>query len=344
VTVASDETAKGFMMRAGPMVFWGFSCLLCAGCLSSQVASDGQNFRQALLDMYTEQAMDNLINAANSQAFVQLDYKSLIVTDTQTVKATLADESDPMSTKTFINKTGALLTAMHTYTNRLLFGGTFDSNRQMQFSSDPVSGNSDIYDCYRAFVQDSSLFCSSDEKPTGAVYLARKRCGRWYWVPLDAGPMFLQLTLKTAFMRGPDAPPPIYWSTTVDSVTPRYDKNGKPIPFKYVIAFSSEVPNDTGFVQIALASGIKQKVTLQKLDVQPYLEGQTDQTPVPVPDSVASTKILYAIHNPATVSVDQFENRPALVYSDHHPNLIAKSPDAQRLDDLLVQYRRSLKR
>src|SRR5262249_28510830 len=160
------------------------------------VAADGRNFRQALLDMYTDQAMDNLINAANNHAFVQLDYHGMIVTDTQTIKASIADESDPTSMKSFSRKTGALLISLHTYTNKLLYGGTFDCNRQMQVTGDPVVGKSDIYDYYIAFARDPGLFFVSDQKPCAPVHLCKKHGCQWYWVPPDAAGVFQQLVLR----------------------------------------------------------------------------------------------------------------------------------------------------
>jgi hypothetical protein len=328
--------------------------LICGGCLSRQVAEDGQNFRQALLDMYTNQAMENLIHAFNQTPFVQLDYKGLIVTDTQTIKASIADESDPSSAKTFARKAGNLLISMHGYTNKLFFGGSFDCNRQMQVSADPVSGNPDIYDYYLAFAREPSLFCVSDTKPCENVHMAKQYCGRWYWVPLEAAPVFMQLALKTAFLRGQDLPAPIYWSTTIDDIVPQYDENGQAIQqtvgnqqvsFNYTVSFTSEVPNGEGYADISLSDGTRLKMTLHQLDHYPFIKDVANQKSALVPDTVTSTKVLYATHNPikTKVTAEQIKHCPALVYSNDHPNLGKKTAEAQRLEDLLVSYRQAAK-
>src|SRR5579864_4445849 len=50
-----------------------------SGCLSQQVASDGRGIRQAMIDLYTDQAMDNLVRAKEAQPFVQLAYNNLAI-------------------------------------------------------------------------------------------------------------------------------------------------------------------------------------------------------------------------------------------------------------------------
>ena len=336
----------------------GTCCLLYAGCLSRQVSTDGRNFRQSLQDMYTDQVMDNLISAANNQAFVQLDYKGLIVTDTQTIKANISDESDPTSARTLARKTGAILASMHGYTNKLLYGGSFDCNRQMQFSADPVAGKSDIYDYYIAFVREPSLFCSSEQKPRGAVHIAKKSGDRWYWVPTEAAALFLQLALKTTVMRGPDPAPPIYWETTIEDVAPQYNEKtgeelkqaigGQMVTVKYFVTLASEVPNgdNGGVAEVTLADGSKQQFELHKLRFYNPIKGVADQTLKTVPDTVTATKIIYVTYDPTKSkrTIDEFKGRPCLIYSYDVPNLVAKSPAAQHLEDMLVNYRKSIKR
>src|SRR5436190_1242118 len=56
-----------------------------SGCLARQIASDGCSFRQAVLDIYTAQILDNLICAAQDRPFVQVGYHALQVTDEHVV-------------------------------------------------------------------------------------------------------------------------------------------------------------------------------------------------------------------------------------------------------------------
>src|SRR5438876_5291007 len=103
------------------------------GCLARQVASDGCHFRQALLDMYTDQVMENLIHASENQPFVQLAYRNLIVTDTQILKGNLGGEVDPSSSRTSLRLTSALLTSMRSVSSKLGFGANLERDRTMQF-------------------------------------------------------------------------------------------------------------------------------------------------------------------------------------------------------------------
>src|SRR5690242_16054393 len=59
------------------------------GCLARQVAEDGMGIRRALVDMYTDQALDNLIRAHENRPFVQLKYSQLAIKDTDDAMATV---------------------------------------------------------------------------------------------------------------------------------------------------------------------------------------------------------------------------------------------------------------
>src|SRR5438270_1601434 len=96
--------------------------LFSSGCFGNQFAADGRNFRQALLDMYTDQTFDNLIRAAQNQPYVQLAYHDLVVTDNQFVKANLSEEYDPSNSRSVAQATGAFLGSMNAFTHKILFG------------------------------------------------------------------------------------------------------------------------------------------------------------------------------------------------------------------------------
>ena len=75
--------------RIVAIVFIGCTLTGTSGCLARQIAKDGTDFRQALLDMYTDQAMDNLIRARNNMPFVQVAYRNLLVQDTDKLSGKL---------------------------------------------------------------------------------------------------------------------------------------------------------------------------------------------------------------------------------------------------------------
>lgn len=60
-------------------IFIPLGLIALAGCQAQRIGGQGKDFRAALLDMYTDQIMDNLIRAKNNEPFVQLEYTELFV-------------------------------------------------------------------------------------------------------------------------------------------------------------------------------------------------------------------------------------------------------------------------
>ena len=54
-----------------------------AGCRSTQLAQDQDQFRARLLDLYTNQIMDNLVRADQGLPIIQVDYTKITGTITQ---------------------------------------------------------------------------------------------------------------------------------------------------------------------------------------------------------------------------------------------------------------------
>src|SRR5207237_8099991 len=103
--------------------------------------------------------------------------------------------------------------------HKILFGASLERDRTMEFKADPVTGKDDVYDYYLAFARDPELFVASPKEPSCPVYMKKKRGATWYWIPTSAGGVFLQLVLKTTFLRGPDTPPPTSWPTMIEDIT-----------------------------------------------------------------------------------------------------------------------------
>jgi hypothetical protein len=301
-----------------------------SGCLTRQVARDGINFRQALLDIYTDQVMDNLIRASQNRPFVQLAYRNLIVTDAQTCKASASNEADPSSNKSVAKATSALLTSMHAFTDRILFGGSLQRDRTMQFLSDPVTGQKDVYEYYLAFANDPALFCSSQGEPKCAVHIKKKCDGKWYWVPQEASGVFLQLALKTTFMRGPQTPPPIYWDTTIGAVISKgqhqsANSDKSVVQYDYEITFLNPVPNDggDGFRLIADLDGCRE------IAINLFHFG-------PASPATQFTNVLKAQYD---AKLPDLTNHHAKVLAPNLPNPGPESPDLARLNVALANYR-----
>ena len=155
---------------------------LLSGCLSRQVARDGSNLRRALNDMYTDQVMDNLIQAHNNLPFVQVTYADVTVQDNDQYGGSLgANQSlteqlfDPIQ---------------RTYATMFSSEGNASRSRTMSFVANPVTDQNDIYEAYLKFAHDSELFVVSDADPGCAAHIVRKCHKKYYWVPVAAAPKF----------------------------------------------------------------------------------------------------------------------------------------------------------
>ena len=307
-----------------------------SGCFLHQVANDGVNFRQSLLDMYTDQIMDNLIRASQNRPFAQLSYRSLIVTDFQMEKLSVSDEADPTHSHTLAATTGALLTSMRSFTDKVVFGVNGERDRTMEFTSDPVTGQNDVYEDYLAFASDPTLFRVSHQEPRCGFHI-KKKCGdRWYWVPADAGGVFLQLALKTTFMRGAETPPPFSWDATIASMEPGWGSNAGPHPepsqYNYTFTFQDSVPNDNAL------TGFHMIVELD--DCRELSIHLTENPAAVVKGKIPPTTKLYGQYNSP---LPDLTGRHVKVFAPSVPNLGTETPDQVRLRTAVENYRSMIK-
>jgi hypothetical protein len=309
--------------------------LCSSGCLARQVAHDGCNFRQAVLDMYTAQIMDNLICAAEDRPFVQVGYHALQVTDEHILAGNVGGEFDPINTRTLAEVSRALLTSIHSLASKLTFGGSFNNNRTMQVFADPVLAQSDVYTYYLAFAHDPGLFVCSDVPPPPCAAHMQKRCGKkWYWVPAESAGVFLQLALKTTFMRGPEPPPPVLWDTSIVRVDPYVSAEGHEVKKKWVITLSVPVPNDDGTLYVT-ADGLKRSFLIDRVLEMP-VDPKVPGPPQPAPGPGEPIGILYLRAEPEMKN--KIQDQPAEFYAARFPNPGAKSPDLQRLEFAVDAY------
>lgn len=303
-----------------------------SGCFLHQVANDGINFRQSLLDMYTDQIMDNLIRASQNRPFAQLSYRNLIVTDFQMSKCSISDEADPTNSHTLAATTGALLTSMHSFTDKVVFGVNMERDRTMEFTSDPVTGKNDVYEYYLAFASDPTLFRVSKQEPGCGFQIKKKSGDQWYWVPADAGGVFLQLALKTTFMRGTETPPPVFWETRIVSMEPGWGSDAPAHPaesqFKYTFTFQDPVPNDNA------PSGFHMVVELD--DCRELSIPLTEYPGHLVKGKIPPTNSIYGQYNSP---LPDLKNHHVKVFAPHVPNLGTETPDQIRLRTALENYR-----
>src|SRR5262249_36048692 len=149
------------------------------------------------LQLYTDQAMCNLIRVKRNLPFVQLSYSKVSLTDKVVVKGAGGTDQTVNTTRDLF-----AATATRTLTNVYsLTGWGGEDTRTMAFTADPVLNQGDIYNQYVAFANNPTTFCVSDHPPQEPVHLMCKHDHRYYYVPLEAGPAFFDLVMQTAILR-----------------------------------------------------------------------------------------------------------------------------------------------
>src|SRR5207253_10264964 len=96
---------------------------LSLGCQTSRLVREGTNGREAILELYTSQALDNLIRARNHLPFVQLAYHNISIQDVDSLSGTVGDSYTDGRT-TSRTGLGVLLSVVHPWSNGLNLGGS----------------------------------------------------------------------------------------------------------------------------------------------------------------------------------------------------------------------------
>jgi hypothetical protein len=206
-----------------------------------------------------------------------------------------------------------------------------------------VTDQNAIYEAYLAFAKDPSRFVASDCKPPCPVHILRHCGDKWYWVPAEAGPAFLRLVLKTSFTT--DQAGPVYWTSSIASVVPRFDESGRAIPFAFVITLSSEVPNDNGTMLVTPKGGKPTALQIQALDILPFAKDAKGQTEKVGPLRGVPTKILYAQNLPVDVTTDSLTGVAVRFLAETFPNTRSQpTADTQKIQDTLENIRLLLNR
>jgi hypothetical protein len=230
------------------------------GCLARQFKRDGASQQEAISEIYTEQAMNNLVRARSNLPFVQLKYDSITVNDQDHITATGGINQVFTAVRDIVLGTGT-----NTLQNTYNLGGTADRQRIMSFNSEPITDQNDIYNRYLEFANDPSLFCVSDHAPPCPVHLHRKCGKKHFWVPVEAGPAFLELVMKTAIMRGEETVPPGYYEVNIVALS-RIKQNPDDKDQKTaILEFNPKiVPNGNATLVFQMANGRRIRVQLLK--------------------------------------------------------------------------------
>jgi hypothetical protein len=296
------------------------SAAVSCGCLGRQFARDGASAQEAVADVYTDQAMENLIRARNNLPFVQLKFSGINVSDT-----------DDLSVSGSLHQTVAtardlfIAVGMRTLTNEYDATGTGDRKRTLSLNADPVTDQNDVYARYLAFADDPNLLVCSDEHPQGPVHVWRKWHKKYYWIPCDAGPAFLDLVLKTALMRGPETAPPAAYQVKILDVM---DVTAAPAGIDSktaTVVFDNPVPNGEGSLVVDLDDGRRVRASLLPIAMD------ADNKRVPLGQLTSRLKITWSPIRDGFTELN-LNGRPGRVYSrDYPPEAAVPNPVLQKI-------------
>jgi len=308
-----------------------------SGCLSRQVAKDGMGFRQALLDMYTDQAMDNLIRARNNMPFVQVAYRNLLVQDTDRLTGKLDATQTVGASRDQTFATGVSAVVRRSLQNVYALGGSASRDRQMSFYADPITDKNDIYEAYLLFAHNPELLMVSDRKPTCNVHLMRKKDHQYYWIPVEAGPAFLDLVLRTAFMRGPETAPPAYYDVKIARIADKKDAGEGLISL--FLVFNRKVPNGSATLVATLKDGRKVRLGLDRV-VEAYKVDGKDVKPPAHGEEIDRLRAMWNPEAEGFTDLNLLESKAVHLYSHFFPPE-APTPDVaiQRVIDDLGRIR-----
>ncbi len=240
------------------MVRCAFGILLCAtvlsGCAVHEVHKDHDLIRTTLLDLYTNQIIDNLVRAKNGMPIIQLDYTqvSAMVTIANSVSGS---DSQAVTANNLLTIPAATLAATRTVVTSLMGNlGNMNTN-QVTIGATPLITSNEVYDAYLQFLDEEknpgSLMVTRDPPNPGDAHICKKCDGKYYWVPVIYRDLFFKLALLTTAQRGkPLAGPDSYFSVVVLGIKGnpiQGTRQGQPFgDLTVTVLLNKKIPNDTG--------------------------------------------------------------------------------------------------
>jgi hypothetical protein len=292
---------------------------------------EGEASRNAILDLYTEQAMDNLVRARRNMPFVQLAYRGITVQDQDTLSCSLNETYGDTNAVTR-GALAAVTTAVHTVSSSLMFGSSKSRAKTLSYSAEPVTDKNDVYELYLAFAKDPGLLMESCNEPKCGYHIRRKCGDIWYWVPTEAGPDFLALVLKTSMMRGPEAMPlPWYERKAKTHVIEKGDEE------VVYLELDRSIPAGDGYVAFTLD---KKRYQIEML----YFSESADKSIKAVAEGELTNFIQVTMPEDAKFDAKDLDGLQVQIFSTNHPPEIpAPSQEMQRLQDSVNSLDMNLK-
>jgi hypothetical protein len=311
-------------------VFYRLSGIaLCAtalsGCAVHEVHKDHDLIRKTLLDLYTNQVMDNLVRCANGMPIIQLDYNNASATVTITNNIGGSD-SQAVTSSNVLALPAATASLTRTILTTLMGNASSSNGNQVAVTATPVTTSNEVYDAYLEYLtQPGSLMVSCDPPPAGQAHLCKKYDGKYFWVPMSYRYSFFRLSLLTTAQRGKAllAPDP-YYTVALNYEAKLPSPLGADNVF-IVLKTDRPIPNDSGSLVLIdpQSAGGAPKAT-DKFPFLPYV-GPAGEQP-----SSTSYVTLSIVASEADKVIQRVKDSPTgHIYLDHN------QPKAPTTDDLL---------
>ncbi len=314
------------------MLSAGLLAITAAGCASvAEVQCDQDKIHRALVELYKDQVINNLILAFNGLPFIQVDYSNATSTVTVSETGSLGGNQQT-NTSHPLNKAARLAAVVRSFQNFWNYSAGATNTNQIAVTANPAITSPEIYDAYLEFLSlPGSLRVSCDPPPECQKHVGKKWGGKYYWVPIEYRTEFLRLALLTTAQRGKRLlPAPAYFTVSMTGVL---DDKTKTSPmekrvgaFALVMQLDREVPNDDGNITVDI--GDKKGVTLP---VRKFIDGDFEPT---------ITRKLIVVFNPnrlPTLKVPTDVNK--ILPIDGKLKLDHSRPEAAATDELLQNVR-----
>jgi hypothetical protein len=220
-------------------------CLAAAGCAVEQVHDDQDKLRCALLDLYTDQLVDNLVRAVNGMPIIHLDYGTAQAQILAKDSAMVGDSYS--NTVTHMLTTAATTTLMTTRSavNTLMGNASRDNTETIAVTATPLTNSVEAYNAYLQFLAlPGSLQSSSSPPPPNAALVCRRYGDVYFWVPTAFKDTFYNLGLATIADRGRLlVPPPKFYTISLRKVIKPVGTEGG-----LLLEFTPSIPNDVGYI------------------------------------------------------------------------------------------------
>ncbi len=243
--------------------------IMCAvfGCRSTELAYDQDHIRSAVMQLHTDQIIDNLIRYRNGLPILQLDYQHMTGTVTDTASGTLSGSQTVAGTKSLTGPTTALAFS-RVLTNVFNWSVMGQKVNQLTVTAEPVNTAPDVYQAYQIFMSNTRNLMEGPSPPPPETFILCRSyasCGgsgchhwkhhpeKYYWVPNEAKDDFLRMAIHAVAIRGQAPLPSLNW----DNLT-ILDFEGDPKPedgqYTFQIRLDREIPNAEGYL-IAIIGG-----------------------------------------------------------------------------------------